>query len=136
MGWTYFQAPAGKRSVEILREEWPSLTWHDSPGRGRFQLYTTSTTYTLAYVLKAHESYAGEQYGGASAEAYMHLGELGRNGNGLPADHLASLTDAPLSLRTDYDAEEIRRLRKEAEAAEEKAREAESALSPFGKYDN
>ena len=29
MGWTSFQAPAGKRHVEILRAEMPSLTWLD-----------------------------------------------------------------------------------------------------------
>lgn len=35
MGWTYFKAPAGKRSVDILREELSSLTWLDAQQVGR-----------------------------------------------------------------------------------------------------
>jgi hypothetical protein len=109
--------------LEALRER------ESQPGRGRFQLYTTSTTYTLTYVLKGWDAYQGEPHGGSYAE-------VGRNGNGLPGDHLASVNSEPLALRTDYDAEAVRVLRKAAEAAADKAREAESALYPFGKYDN
>jgi hypothetical protein len=70
------------------------------------------------------------------------VGELGRLGatNGehcdVPRDHLAALVELPPNLRTDYNAEEVRELRARAKALEDQAREAESALYPFGKYDN
>jgi hypothetical protein len=119
-----------KPQIDALRER------ESHPGRGRFQLYTGSSHYTLSFVLKAWESYQGEEHGGSYAEAYLHLGELGKNSNGLPEDHLASLTSEPLALRSDYSADEVRRLREEAKQAEERAREAQSALHPFGQYDN
>jgi hypothetical protein len=122
--------------IERIRER------EQEPGRGRFQFYTHSTTYSLTFVLKAWESYQGEEHGGSYAEAVINVGELGRLGatNGghcdVPRDALASLIELPPNLRTDYNAEEVRALRKAAQAAEEKAREAEHAVYPFGKYDN
>jgi len=109
---------------------------------GPFQLITGSTSYWLSYTLKAWEPYQGEKYGGASAEATIHVGELGRLGatNGehcdVARDVLATLEQKPLELRADYSADEVRELRKAAQEAEERAREAEHALYPFGKYDN
>jgi hypothetical protein len=122
--------------IDALRER------EQQPGRGRFQFWTGSTSYTLTFTLKAWESYNGEQYGGAYAEATLYVGELGRAGAthgghcDVARDCLASLNEEPLALRTDYSAEQVRALRKAAQEAEEKAREAEHALSPFGKYDN
>jgi hypothetical protein len=122
--------------IEALRER------ESQPGRGRFQLWLDSSTYHLSFTLKAWESYQGEQYGGSYAEATINVGELGRNGAthgdhcDVPRDHLATLNEVPLALRTDYNAEEVRALRIAAEAAEAKAREFVSALYPFGKYDN
>jgi hypothetical protein len=112
------------------------------PERGKFTLWQDSSTYHLSFTLKAWESYQGEQHGGSYAEATINVGELGRLGAthgehlDVPRDHLGTLNEQPLTLRTDYNADEIRALRKAAEAAEAKAREFESALYPFGKYDN
>jgi len=30
MGWTYFQAEKGKRSIDIMRDEYRSLKWYDA----------------------------------------------------------------------------------------------------------
>jgi hypothetical protein len=35
MGWTYFRPSAGKPTLEILREELPSLTFHETAVVGR-----------------------------------------------------------------------------------------------------
>jgi hypothetical protein len=109
--------------------------------RHGFQLYTGSTSYTLTFTLKAWEPNGGE-YGGAYAEATLYVGELGRLGANhgehcdTARDCLAKLHTEPLALRTDYNADEVRRLREEAKKLEERAREAQSALYPFGQYDN
>jgi hypothetical protein len=44
MGWTYFQAPAGKRSLEILRGEWPSLRFIDAEQIGSTVYAAVSTS--------------------------------------------------------------------------------------------
>jgi hypothetical protein len=44
MGWTYFQAPAGKRSIEILRDEWPSLRFIDAQQVGQTVYAAVSTS--------------------------------------------------------------------------------------------
>ncbi len=103
----------------------------------KFQLCPGSTTYTLSFSLRGWESYNGEQYGGASAEATLYVGDMNRPGSGVySGDALATLHTEPPALRTDYSADEVRELRKTAAAAEQAARDAESALFPFGKYDN
>jgi len=123
-----------KPQIDALRER--------ERGRGRFDLYSHSTSYSLTFSLKAWESYQGEEHGGSYAEAYINVGELGRLGatNGehcdTPRDALASLIELPPNVRTDYSAEEVRELRAKAQALADQAREAESALYPFGKYDN
>jgi hypothetical protein len=112
------------------------------PSRGRFQFITHSTSYSLTFSLKVWESYQGEEHGGSYAEAVIHVGELGRLGatNGehcdVPRDALASLIEQPPNLRADYNAEEVRELRAKAQVLADQARQAESALYPFGKYDN
>lgn len=121
--------------VEAMRER------EQAPSRG-FQLWRDQSNYTLGFTLRAWEGYQGEAHGGSYAEAYIRVGEFGRVGatsgehRETPRDVLAKLNEEPLILRTDYNAEEVRALRKAAEAAAEKAREAERALNPFGKYDN
>jgi hypothetical protein len=110
-----------------------------SSHEGGFQLYYNGGRYSLVFTLKAWEPYKGEQYGGSYAEASIYVGEFGnqtsQNPEGLPQDHLASVRETPPDLRTDYSADEVRALRKAEREASEKAREAESALSPFGRYD-
>jgi hypothetical protein len=110
--------------------------------QGGFQLFHNSSTYSLTFTLKAWEPYQGEQYGGAYAEATIHVGEFGRMGASsgehcdVARDVLAKLIELPPNLRTDYNADEVRDLRIEAKKLEERAREAQSALYPFGQYDN
>jgi hypothetical protein len=130
--------------VAKLKPQWDALRERErGPNHQGFQLYPGSTSYSLTFTLKAWEPYQGEQHGGAYAEATIHVGELGRGGSllggdyrDLPADHLAKLHTEPLKLRTDYNADEVRDLRIEAKKLEERAREAQSALYPFGQYDN
>lgn len=112
-----------------------------SSHEGGFQLYYNGGRYSLVFTLKAWEPFEGEQYGGAYAEASIYVGEFGNrhinteDANALPQDHLASVRTEPPNLRTDYSADEVRALRKAAQEASDKAREAESALCPFGRYD-
>jgi len=127
--------------VAKLRPQWEAIRDREGHSHGGFQVYYSGSTYSLTFTVKTWEPYNGEQYGGAYAEANIHVGDFGgrrRNSeplDALPADHLATLNEQPVTLRTDYNADEVRRLRKEADELRDKLSAAESALHPFGRFD-
>jgi hypothetical protein len=92
-----------------------------------FFFYKYNSGYSLVFVTKECVSY-GEGFSGCvyeEASSYVAQIEHGV---------LMKLYDAP-NLRTDFTAEEILSLRKQAEDAKELARQAESKLCGFGLYD-
>lgn len=91
-----------------------------------FHFYRYNSSYSLVYIAKESASIEGHSscvY--AEASCYVASVTLGT---------LVQLHDAP-SLRVDWTVEEVANLRKAAEEANEKARNAESALGSFGMYD-
>lgn len=95
------------------------------------RVHLRSASWRLAYdVSVGREYYNGREFHPTStADACAYIG-IGR----LEGEILVELEDPP-KLRTDYTEAEIRRLRAEATAAEEAAREAKSKLGDFGEYD-
>jgi hypothetical protein len=88
--------------------------------------YRDSSQYSLRYVAKESQN-LGDGIGCVYEETSVYIGDLV---NGV----LVKLYDRPV-IRTDYNENEIKLLRKLAEDARDEARKAESALGSFGLYD-
>ena len=94
------------------------------------QVYQSPSDYTLRFVVKTcvNTTPKADHGGCAYHEADFYVGDL-------DGYNLALVTGAPSKLRTDHSAAEVRRLRKNLDDAEKAQREAQSKLSPFGRYD-
>lgn len=92
-----------------------------------FFFYRYNSNYSLVYIAKESVQVEGHSCC-IYAEATAYIGDM-------ELTTLKKLLDAPV-LRTDYTVEEIIDLRKIAEKAKKDAQDAESALYPFGFYDN
>jgi hypothetical protein len=91
MGWTYFQAPAGKRSVDILRDKLKSLTWIDAQKVGdTIYAAVTHPKVTGAFALVVLIDRRGGQFG------YKDMDEaMGPYESECPARILNELTAEP-----------------------------------------
>lgn len=108
--------------VEKLLPEFPC-----SPG---LHAYESSSDYSLRWCVKTMESYQSRQSDCQIASYYEADVYIGTLENGV----LTKLYEPPI-LRTDFTVGEISNLRAAYEKAKEAAREARSALGPFGEYD-
>ena len=89
-------------------------------------VYRSSSAYSLAFVVKSCVSRDGRAY---YHETYVHIGAI----DGCVLRDVRD--DGDELFKTDYSADEVAAARREYEAAEKAASEAESKLHPFGKYD-
>lgn len=79
---------------------------------------------------------ASERYFNARGDTFTCYAETSVS-VGRIADHILTEVETPCTdRRTDYTADEVRRLREEVEAAEKAFHQAENALSPFTRYDH
>lgn len=96
-----------------------------------FSMYRQSGANWLCYILRRVEQTGGQYSNSMIAEASMSIGNVADDG---VMTDVVALPTAPLR-RTNYSVSQIEDLRKIASAKREEARQAESALHPFGDYD-
>ena len=92
-----------------------------------FQIYKLGSNYSLAFVVKC--SVNNESGSCSYAETAVYLGEL-------DGQTLAKTCEDRIHARSDWTVAEVLALRQVAADAAEASRNAESALSPFGRYDH
>lgn len=117
-------------SVEKTLPKLPG--WGDTENRACV-FRSRSSSYSLAYTVKASENYTRE-HGGESCqyhEVTLYVCDL----DGQTAKPVTGGGEWVVNARTDYTEAEVNQLRKTAEEARKAAQDAESACHPFGLYD-
>lgn len=104
----------------------PSDEWNTD---GSLRVWQSCGSYALQFCVKACENQdCGDYCGNRYAETYVSVGEL--------KDHILRAVNEPCTTRrTDYTEAEVLKLREEVQRTEEAFHDAESALSPFKRYD-
>lgn len=97
--------------------------------REAFRIWLDPGRYALDFGISVSENCEGRS-GCYYAESRVCVGELN---HGVLVNIFPDLAS---QCRTDYNAEEVTRLREDFRAKRKAFREAESALSPFGEYDS